>query len=123
MPKGFLPTQDTGIIRVRTVTLPNISFAAMETIQRTVAAVIEADPAVADVASYIGNSVMSVGTMLVSLKPLESRKEPVDAVIVRLRQKLSHVPSVRAFLTPGTRHQRRRGVGGGSLSILPHLAQ
>jgi multidrug efflux pump subunit AcrB len=30
LPKGFMPTQDTGILQVRSVTIANISFAAME---------------------------------------------------------------------------------------------
>src|SRR5262249_2362165 len=70
IPKGFLPTQDTGILRVTTLAAPNISFASMSELQRKAAAIIQSDSAVADVASYIGDYVISVGAMVVNLKPL-----------------------------------------------------
>jgi multidrug efflux pump subunit AcrB len=100
VPKGFLPTQDTGILRVSTVALPNISFTSMSGLQREAAAIIQADPAVADVASYIGDYVMSNGVMLVSLKPLNVRNESIDRVIARLRGKLAQVEGMRLFLNP-----------------------
>ena len=45
MPKGFMPTQDTGVIYVRTITMSNISFTAMSTLQRSVSDAILQDPA------------------------------------------------------------------------------
>jgi multidrug efflux pump len=95
-----LPTQDTGILRVMTITTPNVSFTAMEERQRAVAEVIQADRAVSNVASYIGNRVMSIGTMLVNLKPPEVRNESIDQVIARLRRQLAKVNGIRTFLTP-----------------------
>ena len=74
MPKGFLPTQDTGILRVRTVTLSSTSFEAMKGLQQSAALLIADDPAVDSVSSAIGRGVMSVGSMLVKLKPLEVRR-------------------------------------------------
>src|SRR5262245_45473561 len=100
VPKGFLPTQDTGILRVTTLAVPNISFAAMSELQQKAAAIIHSDSAVADVASYIGDYVISVGTMLVNLKPLNVRKESVEDVIARLRRNLDQVKGIRAILTP-----------------------
>src|SRR5262245_42424098 len=100
IPKGFLPTQDTGILRVTTLAAPNISFASMSELQRKAAAIIQSDSAVADVASYIGDYVISVGTMLVNLKPLNVRKESVEDVIARLRRNLDQVKGIRAILTP-----------------------
>ena len=100
IPKGFLPTQDTGIMRVLTIAVPNISFDSMSALQRQTADIIRSDPAVADVASYIGDYVISIGAMLVNLKPPEVRKEPIDRVIARLRKKLEQVKGMRALLTP-----------------------
>ena len=57
IPKGFLPTQDTGILRVRTVTRSSTSFTAMKELQQDAAAAVAADPAVASVASTIGRGV------------------------------------------------------------------
>ena len=77
MPKGFMPTQDTGVIFVRTVTTSNVSFTAMTALQRTVSAAILEDPAVEGLNSYIGTdngSVLSNGEMLVALKPPSVRQ-------------------------------------------------
>ena len=71
LPKGFLPTQDTGILRIRTVTLSSTSFEAMEGLQQSAASLIGEDPAVESVSSAIGRGVMSVGTMLINLKAAE----------------------------------------------------
>ncbi len=100
IPKGFLPTQDTGIVRVLTIALPNVSFELMSALQRKTAAIVQSDPAVADVGSYIGDYVVSIGAMLVNLKPLDVRKESVDHVIARIRKKLESVKGMRAFLIP-----------------------
>ncbi len=54
MPKGFMPTQDTGVISVRTMTTSNISFTAMSALQRQVSDAILEDPAVEGLNSYIG---------------------------------------------------------------------
>jgi len=100
MPKGFLPTQDTGILRVLTIALPNISFDAMSELQRKTADIIQADPAVESAGSYIGDYVVSIGSMLVNLKPLDVRRESIEHVMVRLRKKFEQVKGMRAFLTP-----------------------
>ena len=100
IPKGFLPTQDTGILRVLTIALPNISFEAMSELQRKTADVIRSDPAVAHVASYIGDYVISIGAMLVNLKPLDERKEPIDRFMARIRKKLEPIKGMKALLTP-----------------------
>jgi len=100
IPKGFLPTQDTGILRVLTIAVPNISFDSMSALQRETADIIQSDPAVADVASYIGDYVISIGAMMVNLKPLDVRKEPIDHVIARIKKKLEPVKGMRALLSP-----------------------
>jgi hydrophobe/amphiphile efflux-1 (HAE1) family protein len=100
IPKGFLPTQDTGILRVLTIALPNISFESMSVLQRKTADIVQADPAVESVGSYIGDYVVSIGAMLVNLKPLDVRKVSIEHVIARLRKKFEQVKGMRAFLTP-----------------------
>ncbi len=103
LPKGFMPTQDTGVLQVRTITVANISFAAMEDLQRQAAAAIREDPAVQGLASYIGGGnggVLSNGWMVVNLKPLEERKLSIQEIIPRLRERLSTVGDVRSFFNP-----------------------
>ena len=100
IPKGLLPTQDTGILRVRTVTHSSTSFEAMNELQQKVAAAVAADPAVASVASTIGRGVMSVGVMLVNLKPVDVRKQSIEQVIERLRVSLAKIRGMRTFFVP-----------------------
>ena len=100
LPKGFLPTQDTGILQARTLSRSNISFEAKGKSQEEIAKAIASDPAVEHVGSYIGVGPMSVGSMLVSLKPLEDRKESVERVIARLRAKLANTQDARVVFVP-----------------------
>ena len=103
MPKGFMPTQDTGAIYVRTITTSNVSFTAMSQLQRSVVRAILDDPAVDRLNSYIGTdngSVLSNGEMFVGLQPPERRRITVKEVIVRLRERLAKVDGIRAFFTP-----------------------
>ncbi len=103
MPKGFMPTQDTGVIYVRTITTSNVSFTAMTRLQRAVSDAILEDPAVEGLNSYIGTdngSVLSNGEMLVGLKPLDQRRMTIQQVIERLRQRLAKVEGMRTFFVP-----------------------
>jgi multidrug efflux pump len=102
-PKGFMPTQDIGILTVRTITIANVSFTGMEQLQRTVANVVLQDPAVAGLSSYIATdngSQPNAGTIYVNLKPLDERRESIQAVIARLREELGKIAGIRSFLTP-----------------------
>jgi multidrug efflux pump subunit AcrB len=98
-----MPTQDTGILYVRAVTLANVSFAAMQKIQSEVIAAILDDPAVDGLSSYIGTdngSALSSGQIMVGLKPLDQRDASVQQVVDRLRDRMAHIQSVRVFFTP-----------------------
>jgi multidrug efflux pump len=100
IPKGFLPTQDTGLLRVRTVGKSNTSFNAMAEAQQAVGAIIQADPAVENVASYLGTRRTNLGTMLVGLKPHDVRKEPIAQTLARLRKNAAAVQTVLTFVNP-----------------------
>ena len=103
LPKGFMPTQDTGVMFVRTVADANISFAAMEDRQRAVGKAILADPAVSGFTSYIGEgngNALSVGQMMVALKPPDVRGLSIQQIIERLRAKLGTLDGIRAYFSP-----------------------
>jgi multidrug efflux pump subunit AcrB len=103
LPKGFMPTQDTGILGVRSVTIANVSFAAMERLQRSVSSALLKDPAVEGLTSYIGTdngSPLNNGFITVSLKPLEDRKASIDEVMNRMRRELAGIAGVRLFFKP-----------------------
>jgi hydrophobe/amphiphile efflux-1 (HAE1) family protein len=100
VPKGFLPLQDTGILRVMTIAAPNISFAAMKDVQAEVASTLSADEAVQGLISYVGTGggeVLSNGTLLVNLK---TTGEPRAVTLARLRAKVARIEGVRTFITP-----------------------
>jgi len=103
LPKGFMPTQDTGVMFVRTIASPNISFPAMEDRQREVIDRILQDPAVSGLTSWIGEGnggALSMGAMIVALRPPEERGASIQLVIERLRDGLARVDGVRTFLVP-----------------------
>ena len=128
-PKGFLPTQDTGLIWGGTLADPSISFAAMQERQRAAVEIIAADPAVAGVGSTVGVTSgwasLNRGQLTVSLKPLAERRISSEAVIARLRPQLAKVGGLQTFLFSA---QELRGGGrqGGSTQfvlIAPDLAE
>ncbi len=103
-PKGFLPVQDTGQI-VATVEAPDdVSFARMAALQRGVAELIRADPAVAAVPSVVGaglvNAAQNTGRIAAVLRPRDERPEDVQTVIARLQPRLDALPGVAVHLRP-----------------------
>ena len=104
IPKGFFPTQDTGIIQGITQASPSISFPAMEESQQAIAKVLLADPAVQGISSFIGadgtNTTLNSGRIQIDLKPLEDRKISATEVIDRLAPKLEKVPGIKLYMQP-----------------------
>jgi hydrophobe/amphiphile efflux-1 (HAE1) family protein len=104
VPKGFLPTEDTGLMQGQTLAAPDISFRAMEKLQERVVDVLLKDPAIAEVGSRIGVASgfasLNRGNLYISLKPIGERHVTSDAVIARLRRPLSQIAGIKATLTP-----------------------
>jgi multidrug efflux pump len=104
IPKGFFPTQDTGIIQGITQASPSISFEAMEERQQAIAKVLLADPAVQGISSFIGadgtNTTLNSGRIEIDLKPLADRKISATEVIDRLAPKLEKVPGIKLYMQP-----------------------
>ncbi|RII26330.1 MAG: acriflavine resistance protein B [Geobacter sp.] len=99
VPKGFLPTEDTGRINAETETAQGTSFADMKLHQEAVAAIIAKDPNVEGFMSSIGgNHGSNAGSFFMRLKPRDQRKLSADEVIQELRPKLAKVPGIRVFL-------------------------
>ncbi len=116
VPKGFFPTQDTGLIQGRTVADPDISFTAMTALEAKVVDIILADPAVSDVGSTIGVSggfsSPNRGQLTVGMKPLEERMVTSEQVIARLRPKLTALAGIQTFLFSA--QDLRGGAGNGT---------
>ena len=103
IPKGFFPTQDTGLIIGTSEASQDISFAAMESRQLALGRVVETDPAVASVAMVVGatgNQTQNNGRMFITLKPIGIRHASALQVIERLQSKLAKFEGAALFLQP-----------------------
>jgi len=104
IPKGFFPTQDTGIIQGITQAPESISFPAMAEKQRQLCREILNDPAVKGLSSFIGadgiNTTLNSGRIQIDLKPLDQRHASAGAVIDRLEERAKQVPGIHLYLQP-----------------------
>ncbi|HEY0264556.1 MAG TPA: efflux RND transporter permease subunit [Granulicella sp.] len=104
IPKGFFPTQDTGIIQGISQAPATISPQAMAIKQQELAKIILEDPAVESLSSFIGadgtNTTNNSGRMSINLKPLEQRDRSAADVIRRLQGPLSKVDGIQLYMQP-----------------------
>jgi hydrophobe/amphiphile efflux-1 (HAE1) family protein len=104
IPKGFFPTQDTGIIIGITDAAQDISFDQMATLQRAANQVVLHDPAVSSVVSAVGaglgGQTANNGRMYITLKPWSERNLSVTQVIARIDQKMQAVGGIKLFMQP-----------------------
>ena len=99
VPKGFFPTEDTGLIRGATEGPADTSFEAMSQRQQLLQEIVKNDPAVDYVTSSIGQSGVNQGFLFIALKPSEER-DPVTTVIARIRQKTAGIPGISLVMQP-----------------------
>jgi multidrug efflux pump len=104
IPKGFFPTQDTGVIQAISQAPETISFAAMKQKQQQMGQIVLQDPAVESLSSFIGtdgtNTTLNSGRMSINLKPIEDRKTSASDVIRRLQQNLKQVSGIGLYMQP-----------------------
>ena len=105
IPKGFFPTQDTGIIVGITQGAQDISFAEMAQRQMALAKIVGDDP---DVAAYsssmgagLGGQTGNNGRIYISLKPWDERHSNAQQIIARLAAKTRSVPGAQLFMQAG----------------------
>jgi HAE1 family hydrophobic/amphiphilic exporter-1 len=98
VPKGFIPSEDTGFISGTTETLEGSSFDAMVAHQQQVAAVVAADPNVAHFMSSVGGGTMNQGRISIRLKPRNERRLSADEIARELGPKLAAIPGIRTYL-------------------------
>jgi HAE1 family hydrophobic/amphiphilic exporter-1 len=102
MPKGFLPSEDTGQIFGFTEAAQGISFEDMVRHQKAVASVIQEDPNVESFMSGVGTGGITVATntgrVFIRLKPRSVRRLSADEVIQEFRPKFATVPGIQVFL-------------------------
>ena len=98
IPKGFLPTEDTGLIVATVDARDDISFDGMVSAQAQVARIIREDPDVSAVASFLGtgtvNPTPNSGHLSIVLKPRKERQSIATGIITRLAGKLANLPGI-----------------------------
>jgi HAE1 family hydrophobic/amphiphilic exporter-1 len=97
VPKGFIPTEDTGSISGTTETVEGSSFDAMREHQLAVADVLRHDPNIEHFMASVGGGTMNQGRVIIHLKPLGQRL-PAERVIQELTPKLAAIPGIRTYL-------------------------
>lgn len=104
IPKGFFPTEDTGVIQGISEAPESISFSAMVDRQKALADIILQDDAVQNIASFIGidgtNVTLNSGRVQITLKPLNQRNASASEIINRLQNKISALPGISLYMQP-----------------------
>jgi multidrug efflux pump len=103
VPKGFLPSQDTGVVLAVTEAAQSASIPRLLTLQTRAAALIAKDKAVTGVVSFVGagtiNASPNSGRLTIALKPVRER-DPAPVVIARLQRAINGIPGFTAFFQP-----------------------
>ncbi len=104
IPKGFFPTQDTGLIQGVTVASQDVSFSEMSKRQQALAKVILQNPSVDSLSSTIGidgsNTSLNSGRIQINLKAFGERDDKADVVIKQLQQAAQQVAGIQLYLQP-----------------------
>ncbi len=101
LPKGLFREEDLGQLMGASEAPQDVSFKTMYEKQLAVNKIVQADPEVANVVSFIGagsGSTGNTGTVFVDLKPKPPRIATADGVIARLRPKLAKLVGVNLFM-------------------------
>ncbi|WP_158783974.1 efflux RND transporter permease subunit [Pantoea sp. BAV 3049] len=102
IPKGFFPTQDTGLIQGVTVASQDVSFGEMAKRQQQLAEIVLKNPAVDSLSSTIGidgtNTSLNSGRLQINLKSFDERDERADKVIAELKQATQNVPGIQLYM-------------------------
>ncbi|PZV15250.1 MAG: acriflavine resistance protein B [Pseudanabaena sp.] len=102
VPKGFIPTEDTGQLSASTKAAQDISFDDMLKHQQEVVDIIRQDPNIAALNSTVGasgpNASINNGRITIRLKPRDQRQLSADEIIQELTPKLRRVIGIQTFL-------------------------
>jgi HAE1 family hydrophobic/amphiphilic exporter-1 len=102
VPKGFFPTEDTGLIFGVTEASADVSFDSMIKIQEKVMDIISKNPNVKTFNASLGASgstqTLNNGRFFVRLQPPEIRKDSIDKVIDQLRNEFAKLSEAKIFM-------------------------
>jgi multidrug efflux pump subunit AcrB len=102
VPKGLLPEQDTGLIIGVTDAAQSISYKAMIGRQHDIADIVQRDPDVASVASFVGagtvNATVNSGRLYITLKSRDQRAASAQEIVTRLRDATAGVQGISLLM-------------------------
>src|SRR5918992_1355300 len=102
VPKGFIPSEDTGQVIINTEGAQGVSYEQMVQYQQQLAAIVAEDQNVESFFSSVGvggsGLTGNTGRIFMKLKPRSERPLSADELIRDLRPKLSRVPGIRVSL-------------------------
>ncbi|MGC9236943.1 MAG: efflux RND transporter permease subunit [Thiomonas sp.] len=99
VPKGFFPTQDTGLLIGSVQADQSISFQEMSKKLERIVAIVRKNPGMENVVAFTGGGTTNSAFMFMQLKPLAQR-QGVQSIIVELRRALARVPGTQTFMFP-----------------------
>ncbi len=97
VPKGFIPTEDTGMISGSMEMAEGSGYESVVQHQLQVNRILKDDPNVADFMASVGGG--SSGRLSVRLKPRSERTLDADGVIRELAPKFARIPGIQVFLS------------------------
>jgi len=101
VPKGFIPSEDTGQLMINTKAAQDISFDDMLLHQQELVDIVRKEPYIAALNSTVGaagpNASANNGRIFASLKPRSERDLNSDQIVEKLRIKLNRNPGIKAF--------------------------
>ncbi len=101
IPKGFFPVQDTGMIQMVTEAPQSSSFRRISERQLSVVSLIEQDPDVASISSFVGvdssNATLNTGRILVQLHN-DRERSSVQDVMLRLQEKVGQLSDIQVYM-------------------------
>ncbi|HEX7966719.1 MAG TPA: multidrug efflux RND transporter permease subunit [Stellaceae bacterium] len=101
VPKGFFPSEDTGLLFAFTEAAQDISFESMATHQKRIGEIIKANPNVKNVTSTIGatgfSPALNNGRYFIELVPRDQRSLSATEVIQQLRRQVAQEPGMTVF--------------------------
>ncbi len=102
VPKGFIPSEDVGLIIGSTRAPEGVTFSELKHLQERAARLVRANPNVAGAMSSAGQggggtSGSNIGRLIIRLKPAAERADDAGAVIQQLRRAVRKIPDLEVF--------------------------
>jgi HAE1 family hydrophobic/amphiphilic exporter-1 len=102
VPKGFIPSEDTGQVLANTEAADGVTFEQMNAMQQQLAEIVQQNPNVAALMSsagqgFGGGAGNNVGRLFIRLKPRNERPS-ADKVLDQLRQATAKIHNLQVFL-------------------------